>query len=508
VFQEYILIESYLDKMSNTNVRKVILINCGGFLLRRGFIKPRFSDSSEHIGLTTIDNALRQNGFSNTCLFPKNGGAVIDFNGNQREIVNTLRKMRANETGTVFGLSTTSADYPIFIELSKLVRQEFPRAQIIAGGPHFVREKIEGVRDPIEVALEENLADAVVAGHADPFVEFVTKHHGQREKVDDPGFYLWDPAAKKVHGHGYGKFPQLEEVPYIFNPGYGRVSTTWDDTCHNRCGFCTIPASRSPLFPERTVIRTFQGLMPQVVIPAILSLHDSNPFEPERFDYYRTIFEHLPRFNYLPRKEIFIDPSLLVDANYQKKLIDFFDLHSFWSFFIGREVVSEHSSRLIGSNYRGKAKDQFQLDSEREALKQFVAALKRLSPPHRLVLSYILTPFETADSASAVADEIEAFQKLIDDKVNILFYPFPLMPYPGTKLRRKLLDKIADPEDYAKLDMVLNPWKKEIGRSHTFFDYVELFMNSQEQKYLLRNLRFGIDEILIRGRNIADILIS
>lgn len=494
--------------MSNTDVKKVILINCGGFLLRRGIIKPRFSDNSEHIGLATIDNALRQNGFSNTRLFPKNGGAVIAFTENRGDIVNTLRAMAANEPGTVFGLSTTSGDYPLFIELSKLVRQEFPRAQIIAGGTHFVREKINGVRDPIEVALEENLADAVVAGHADPFVELVTQHHGQREKVDAPGFYLWDPSAKKVHGHSYGKFPQLEEVPYIFNPGYSRVSTMWDDICHNRCGFCTIPKGRSPLFSARTVVKTFQGLMPQVVIPAVLSLHDSNPFEPERFDYYRTIFEHLPRFGYLPRKEAFIDPSLLVDADYQNKLIDFFDIHSFWSFFIGREVVSEHNSRLIGSNYRGKAKNQVQLDSEREALKQFIAALKRLSPPHRLVLSYILTPFETTDSASAIADEIEMFQKLGDDKVSLLFYPFPLMPYPGTKLRRKLLDKIADPEDYAKLDMVLNPWKKGIGRSHTFFDYVELFMNSQEQKYLLRNLRFGIDEILVRGRSISDILIG
>ena len=502
------------------SVNRVILINAGnfnGYHARDAksihgkhiFEMGRFHETEQNLGLSAILFALRQNGFSQTHIFP-NHTQIINLNSqkNRDGIIRGLKSLGADGNGTVIGISTTSQDYPAFHSLSRIVRESFPDATIVAGGPHFVKEEVGDFRDPVEFALQEGSIHAVVVGHAQPFVDFITKYQGKTEDMDIPGFYSWDPASRKVHGHGYGRFPQLNEVPYVreFDPS-GKILTTsviWDDTCANRCDFCSIPKSPSPLFPAETVIRSFPAMFEQM--PHFLRLHDSNPFEPRKFGYYATILDKLDvdfarqERSVPPSKFTFLEPSLLLQDDYMDKLLILFQRSLFWQFSFGRDAVTEANAGAVGVNYRGKAKSQAQLDNEFEALKKFIMAMKEIarkpfpmeflgSTSFLIKISYLLTPFETKESAAALLREMEFFQGLSDDGVRIETPLFPLLPYPGTRLRKNLLAHIFDPEDYKGLHRFANPWRQEIGPSYWFFQNAKdarLISDTEERMRRLR----------------------
>jgi len=481
---------------------KVILTSAGYYRIGAHWLNHHFNPE-KRLGLKTIEDSLRQAGFNNVLHFPGDPAVGLDLWRDRAVIIEELKRTVAGENDAVFGLSTTSEEYFKFTALAELIRQEFPQARIVAGGPHFKREKLEGYRDSVETALVSKLADSVVVGHAQPFIDLVINQHGQKDLIASPGLYYLGSAGEEVKGHGYGKFPQLRTVPYTYTEGSRLIGTIFDDSCENRCGFCAIPLSRSPLFAAGTVIDSLRPVFANLA-PGQLSLYDSNPFETRRFDYYREVFEGLYDRERPVFKITFLDPSLIVSDDYRNKLGPFLLRHAFFKFFIGRDVVTEQSARVAGSNLRGKVKSQKQLDDEKEALAKFIRALKTVHtrapdiPPHKLFLSYIITPFEDRESARAIADDMETFLGLSEEGVKVSVRIFPLMPYPGTRVRRELV-KWIEPEDYSFSSYGLapgDPWKEEIGLSHELMSSLSgSYGKSWENQSFLPFFRSIIDKV-------------
>jgi hypothetical protein len=419
-----------------------------------------------HLGLVTIYYGLKEAGFDNVSIFQPHPHQIPDIEENGGAIVDEFKKMGAGEKGAVIGISSTTDEYFRFPPLSRLFRRAFPGALIVAGGVHFVREEIEGYRDSVELALAQGLADAVQVGHTQAFIDFITRYKGDLESADGPGFYRVEPSSKRIIGGGEGKFPKLSRLPYYFSKNGQRVSLILRDACRNGCDFCTAYVNRGALYSWRTVRKNLERIFGKIH-PRWTSLRDSNPMEPQNFGYYRRVFETMDGVS-PSLKSIYLNPALLVDNDYRSQLVRFFEKHHVYSFFMGRDAVTGEVAQIIGSRKGGSTKDQFQLDRERDALAAFIKEMKsvRLSRPPYLVLSYIITPFETKETLRALMDELMLFESMVGPNFIISVGLFPLMPYPGTRLRRRIASLI-DPEEFdfhRTVDGTVLPWKRGIGR--------------------------------------------
>lgn len=444
-------------------VSSVILTSTSQFTLHSHPLDTR--PDPRHLGLVTIYYGLREARFNRVSLFQPSMRDIPDIEENQGEIVDEFRKMGADEEGAVIGISTTTDESFRFPPLSRLFRSAFPGARIVAGGVHFVREENGGHPDTVEMTLMQGLADAVQVGHARSFIDLITRHQGDIERADLPGLYSMDPSSKRIVGEGEGKFPKLDYLPYYFSKSGRRVSLVLRDVCRNGCDFCTAYVNRGALYPWRVVRENLRRIFRKLK-PRWTSLRDSNPLDPKNFNYYRRVFEIMDK-THPSLKNIYLNPALLVDDNYRGKLVEFFQKHQVYSFFAGRDAVSEEIASVIGSRNIGVPKNQAQLDAERDAMVEFIRNLQAapLSRPPFLVLSYIISPFETLQTVRALLDEMLLFESMTGSGFHINVGLFPLMPYPGTRFRNRL-GKYIDPEEFEfhkRVNGTMTPWKKGIG---------------------------------------------
>lgn len=454
------------------NIKRLILMNTADFRFRQHPSDYEFSSFS-HLGLRTLQAALRQNGFQQTKIFPANRRVVRDVVENKTGIINGLKDLGAGERGTAIGISTTSDDYFKLPTLSAMIKKAFPGSFLIAGGPHFRREKTDQILSPIEVALQTNLADAVVAGHGQPLVDFITKNEATA------GFYQLEPNSYKLSGSGYGRYPQLPAPPYIFEKQERALSSILDFNCFNNCGFCSVPSGGNFRFSEEASILGLRQASERLQ-PAQLALNDPNAYTPENYSYYFQIISEVRKE--LPRLAIVtanLDPSNLTLAAHREKLQDFFEKNLFWSYFLGRDSILAEDASLIETKHRGKIKDQEQLDQEGTALKAFINAVKLFSPrlaenpPRHFIISYIISPLQSKNSLMAMAEEMEELAALSDRHLTVAVRFSPLIPYPGTNVRAKLLDLLRNPYDYSLLNGFRNPWKEEIGPGYELIERLQ-----------------------------------
>jgi len=420
------------------------------------------------LGLVTIRQALWERGFPRVSIFDPGCRSTPDIVRGRKRIVKRLRSMGAAESGAIVGISTSTDEYFKFPPLARLVREEFPYATIVAGGSHFLREEIEGLVDPVEEALTSGLCDAVQVGHARAFVDFIAEHAGRLDRADGSGFYRFD--GKDVVGKGGGAYPHVSLVPYIFQPNAMKIMAMLGSTCRNGCDFCPAPRSRAPLFDPATVVDSLAGPIDTLRAGA-LQLHDPNPFEREGFDYYDEVFSALDE-RALTAKILYLDPAAMLDDDHILRMAKLSWERLGWFFFAGRDAVTEHSARAMGSRFKGRLKDQDQLDDERGAIGRFVRGLSCLheqdpelkGAKRELTLSYILTPFDTKESAMAIPDDIEAMMELNDENMVVTAGVFPLLPYPGTRVRRRYAAHIDPDFDFgAARDGTVSPWKPDAG---------------------------------------------
>ena len=457
-------------------VDKVVLVNT----LEQGLDYLHIGAADQNLGLVTIVEALHTQGYRDVELFP-NKPYEVTPNGIVEE--NSFRESLVRSVGdaknVVFGVSTTTDEYYKFLFVTKVVRELFPNATIVAGGPHFAREvlidsKGNRYKDPIEIALQEQLADAVVVGHAQPFVDFVVKHDGKLSEVKSPGFYYMSEG--KIRGRGKGKYPKVSQLPYV-KPYNRLIRTLIHDGCANGCDYCSINKGSFNIAPE-IVISTLERVIKEQEI-RFLDLSDSNPFKPETFKFYQEIFGYLDG-NDATRtiKSSLIDPSLVVDPKQSEELMMFLLRHLFLTCFFGRECITGEVASKIGAKLRGKPKSQEQLDKEREGLRDFISFISQFlegiikyeTLRGSVCISYIFTPFETEQSVVDTIKEMEMFHKMSSTQLTVDPIFTVLSPYPGTRIRAKYIDHIVDPEDFVKLGVRSNVWSYDLGASVVFLD--------------------------------------
>jgi len=405
-----------------------------------------------------------------------------------------IRAVADSSKQMVFGISTTTSDYYKFRQIARFLRDNYPGAIIVGGGPHFKRESLidalgRRYRDPVEIALEEGLADAINVGHAFPFIQFICDPPGKRGDATLRGFYHRDTAGKIV-GRGRGKYPPTGTVPYIYQRERDEFDILTSDRCSNACSFCSI--NRVSLgFSQQTIAAALRE-MAETPVRGI-NFADSNPFAPGKNNLLDVLDALEPADSILvaqKHKIGFIDPSLLCNESglaLIKKLIQ----HRFAAFFAGRDAVTHQSAEFIGSKFKKRVKSQEQLDEERKALIRFISLLQQTDTDTSflLAISYIISPFETETSITKVQEEVEAFSALSSKKVEIQIYIMNLMPDPGTEVKKKHFGLLVDPENFDEIDVHTNPWTYALGPSSWLLDYLGRGSRIEPKKRLKRAIQ-------------------
>jgi len=431
------------------------------------------------LGFDVIRQGLEGRGLEAPRLFPpKRLAAFPPRFFDAAELLSWFRSLAtADGEGCIFGFSTTTDDYAKFVGLCQLVAGAFPKALRVGGGPHFQREELAAgggrVADPVEVALRAGLVHAAVCGHGRPFIELVgqvargeaTLAGAELAFEAEPPVGLYWLEKGEVRGQGRGGYPELAEPPLALEAD-GRANILINDTCSNRCDFCSVLRDT----PRLDLGMAAASLARRAAEEGFnhLNFVDSNPLEGKKFDLYGTLLNELPRLT----KSLFIDPSLI--AGYGDGLLDFMAKHRVTELFTGREVVAGAVAERAGVRLQGRLKGQAQLDAERQGLDRLVAGLKRLAPPGggrwSVLISYIITPFETRESACALIREMATFQAATDDRVEVIPQFSFLCPYPGTRLRQREVGAIEEPGNYLNYSCMTNVWSYSLGRAVHLID--------------------------------------
>lgn len=474
-------------------VSRVVLASTSQFALAQHELSVPSSPS--HLGLMSIQYGLREAGFRGTSIFHASEGKALDLITDERLVVDAFKRLGAAEKGAVIGLSTTSDEAFKFPILSRLMRRAFPGAQIVAGGVHFYRDRIEGHDDFVASTLLKGLADAVQVGHAQGFIDLIARHKGRREEVQSPGFYQLSAPSGSVAGKGVGKFPKLASIPHDYDHDERVLSVMLKDTCKNRCDFCTAALGTAPSFSPAVAIEGLCQLLDRYR-PVRFRLLDSNPFDGRDMDYYAEVFEAMDRTR-STLKAVYLNPGLLTTADDRTRLLRFFRKHSVVHFFAGRDAVMENSAQAMGSRYHGQRKNQKQLDAEADGLFDVLCRLRSVPSgnPINLITSYIVTPFETAESAQAIMDDIDALAVLVCDELRVSAGPFPLMPYPGSALRRLYTDRIdlGEHEFHKTSQGTISPWKAHAGPSiPLMMELWNRIHRGDEEVHYMRHMREAI----------------
>lgn len=455
---------------------QVVLINL------RSYPPNNIGRAAGSLAIKTIEMGLRERGISTVTTYPPES---VYFE--VEKIRRDLKRMVGQDERAVFALSLTTDDYSGLPAASRVLREEFPQATIVVGGPHFRREpglvdrEDQTALDPVELVLKGGIADAVVVGHAGPFVEWLAGSESLA-KFSQPGFFRL--VNGEVVGSGWGSYPHLSHPPFTVSPYGSRVELLLDDSCSNACGICSVNRRSLGFTPEQAE-QTMAEIhsLPNV---RVIQFHDSNPFHPTRFPFYRDLLKKRETGSRVISKLGLMDPSLLLLPEAAKILKDLFSC-GFNGFFWGREVTAEASARRLGINFEGQPKDRARLDAERKAMRQVIRDLKRKTTPqpHQITISYILDPFAEQREIMQMIDEMEAFEKMSETGVRVQTHFFALCPYPGTPIRRKYFKYIWQPQDHTHLSTFSNAWRYSIGPSSVLISRLLEEQTTRETFYLL-----------------------
>jgi hypothetical protein len=442
-----------------------------------------FSPGNQHLGLLTIKEGLRTAGFNDVLLLPdKKTDAISGL----ETMLGSLKKTGTGQN-TLFGITVMTECYSNFVSISGMIRKLFPKSAIIGGGPHFQREPWNEYDDPVKAALKEGLVDAVGVKHGKSIVDLITEHNGDLAAASKiPGLYALDSSGQ-VSGHGFGRYPKVGRLPYIT---YERpmthsfihvVQTVIDDSCSNLCDFCSI--NKSSMTPKELAKKTLEEAFSQSK-EGFLVLQDSNPFERGKLGFYREVFGGLGKKNEKILKSGFAHPALFADEAYLPELSEFLFENNFRKIFVGRECFSEEFARIIGSRYNNKLKSQGQLDAEKAGIEQFIDKLEQnnnvrasrgLSPRHyEIKISYIVTPYGTKESYLQISSEMEHFHNMSSAYLMVVPIYFILAPFPGTMMKRRLLEDITHPESFEEHSFRGNSWKNSLPGSRLLNELVRL----------------------------------
>ncbi len=393
---------------------------------------------------------------------------------------------------TVLAITANTADYMTLAYMMPFFRARYPGLTIVLGGKHFQREKVadsqgKKIYDPVEIALalKENGglgADAVVDGHMGPFLDFATNHYGAITDFDAPGFFHEESIGREVSRHDRGYYPELSSVPYVVSHTVERngkqlIDFATDETCPNNCGYCCTNKGKLG-FSDQVVDAFFRDIHSGGRIVYAVGANP-NAFQGKNSQMLRVMDKiGIGNLMRLP-KSISLDPSIVSTPDGMSLFYKILGL-GFISFFFGMERVDAPIANRLGVRLNGRNKSQAQLDAESASLKRVITEIlpsykhKVLVPTFgdnakhlrlTVMMSYILTPFETRETALSNAEEINKFKRLSNDDVVVDVRVSALAPYPGTAIRRQLLyqDLVVTPQDFSTFGSQFCNWDHRLG---------------------------------------------
>ncbi len=480
-------------KVLNPNSRVILCPT----LSRSGTLS--IAPAKHSLSLQTVRQGLIERGVKDVHLFPSAECHLLNLSH-----VDMLRRSAAELTDTsapvVVGISSTSpSHWPVALKIAGLFRDIAPEATIVGGGHHFRREAnlidFRGQHpDTIELAVRY-LFDLAIDGGAQSFIDLFAS-----ETRSLPGVYYLDEAGQVV-GYGQSAHPNLEQLPFVVGQRDIRVGLNLNPGCVNECDFCAdnFPAPSFSQAAKADVLQraqhafdVFEDGYPN------LSFKESNPLatvaKTRRFFALLDECEARPHRPLL--KDIFLEPSSLIGRDIEDLAAQLVK-RGFWAFFIGRDTVDGEIARKIGRKRLGKVKDQSLLDAEREALRQFIFALRKfkaLNHPRNLVqLSNIVTPFETRASALQLFADMQEFRRLSNENLEVRSDFGCLTPYPGTAIKRRYLEWQVNPADMRLMMDSANPWSDRMGAGSALIDHLFEF---QRQQALGQRLERSAEEIV------------
>ena len=489
--------------MPSPGVSNVILTATNQFRLSSH--KPDFYGSYGRLNLNTIAAGLTHAGFNRVAFTTPEGiGHPPDLERHSGAILDCFARLGAGEDGAIIGISTTTEEFYKYRALTRMLKGSFPGSQIVAGGSHFVRERFDGYenyRDPVEDALMAGNTDAVVVGHAQPFVDFVVKHDGRKEEVETPGFYQLDPLSGKIVGHGRSGYPAVGELPYNFREGTNSMDVLLSNVCRNGCDYCAgMKTSARPVFSVDMVVEGMKRAIKETGVD-LVKFYDPNMFDPASIGYYEDIFVRLDEGRPI-RKHTYLDPAVLLSEEHKERVSRMLTKSMILYLFAGRDQVTEKGAALLGRRYHGRLKDQAMLDGERDALKDLVGRAQEAhrwdsnAPERLLTLSYIVTHMETMETALAAYEDMMTFLAMDRPGIQVHIEISPLMPYPGTRVRKRHSDAIdlADFEFFRNAGDRLTPWKKDAGPGVELMRRAAFLHRANGAKKTVEEFREAIDQ--------------
>lgn len=356
-----------------------------------------------------------------------------DFSSLKKDVEEKVEKeIEENDIRMVF-MSISSPYYTFLNDLSSVIKEKFRNMPIIGGGPFFVKD------EELFEYLRSSHFDGWCIGHASPIIEFLKRFengkiffknqrfHGRLENIE--GLYF--KTNRDIVGGGIGSFPykQMNEVLYTKDEESVCIETFGMSNCNNLCDYCCTIKEKT--IPIEWWVKNVKKLHEQENDKKLWILHqEDNPFHSKNLKIVKNFLESLKDYDIKPMlRGCFLDPSDL-SFNYKNivKMLNEYEINEETTFFIGRETCEEEISEKLGRKYIGKIRKQKELDKEKVALDKFLDDFKEC----KMIISYILTPWETEESTSTLLEEWELL-----NSSNVEFRINPLTPFFGTRIRRK-----------------------------------------------------------------------
>ena len=377
----------------------------------------------------------------------------------------------------IFAFSVNTHDYYKLPPLIARLKENFPGALFVAGGPHFVREQLvdasgKPYRDTVQIGLDDGL-DVVFTGHCQSFIEFICRYAAKIGEAEARGLFH-SKNRDQIVGVKRSVYPRLLSVPRLkFAEGNGIIETITENACSHGCGICS--ANKGRLGFTRKVLYKSLLEMVEAVQYGHIGFYNINTFLRKN----PLLLELLEKIeapgDFITTKNASFDPSLLLDPGALATIKRAINI-GFNDFFVGAETASPRIAQLIGiRGHRGKIKDKACLEAEEKALINFIELLKRqLGNPlcyFRVTLSYVITPFETATSIQRMFDQMERYLSLASYELDIAANVIPLAPFPGTQVRRDFVHLLEDPERFRFFDYDYYwDWKNDLGQQLHLLD--------------------------------------
>lgn len=451
---------------------KVALVNINGNSTYK------ILDGRANAGLNVLEDALTLKGHD-VALFP-----MGCWSKDTLRYIHKLAKNVVDYSPDAVGISCVSQNYADLAILAYAIKKR-ANIPIVAGGPHFRFDYFDVEKDilnPVMFALTQlgdggvYSIDGVVAGGGGAFVSYM----GEKDSHPE-GFYRFD--GNSFIGSGEGSFPQISRAPFAIERikndlGYwGRgkkkkLLIFGHSKCPNECGYCVID-NRGAEIPPAMIEKTLPKKLSEF---SHITLGDSSPFF--YIPYYDEVFSRIRKKDSDIPIAVFLDPSTLNRDGFYRIV----ERHRLMAFYVGRDVSDHDSAVAIGRNYLGKVRSQEQLDQEREYLLNFLKFLGKTDLDCIVVFSYIFSPFDSKAAILRNLFEMEQFDKRSPENVKVAFVPMILQAWPGTEVRQKYIDKIADPSDY--LSQLAYVWDPIQFPEHTqFFDEIRKIYGPANIKY-------------------------